>query len=246
MAKWLRFYLVQGGANCQLCTATHEELKDRELIIQGFPINRHISDAIELFGEFEGSTGSFFNLPSKERCNITHEPLSTINIIPASPLHSYTCIFRLFMLLGYHLNLGKLKWSPSSASIKSSMLLLRTLIQEKTGLRVNQPDPHGGTTSTGSVARRAFSDESGFKDCVLSVVGAEFRGSLSLVHAQPSAILRIINSDRKILTNQLGILCTNTYLLILDSFSWASITLTLHKVLAHSEDLLRDINSGMV
>ena len=114
----------------------------------------------------------------------------------------------------------------------------------KTGLRVDQPDPHGGTTSTGSVARRAFSDESGFKDCVLSVVGAEFRGSLSLVHAQLSAILRIINSDRKILTNQLGIICTNTNLLILDSFSWASITPTLHKVLAHSEELLRDINSG--
>ena len=28
-----------GGASCQLCTATHNELKDRELIIQGFPIN---------------------------------------------------------------------------------------------------------------------------------------------------------------------------------------------------------------
>ena len=30
-----------GGASCQLCTAIHGELKDRELIIQGFQINRH-------------------------------------------------------------------------------------------------------------------------------------------------------------------------------------------------------------
>ena len=34
------------GASCQLCTATHKELKYQHLILQGFPINRHISDAI--------------------------------------------------------------------------------------------------------------------------------------------------------------------------------------------------------
>ena len=28
-----------GRASCQLCTATFIELKDRELVIQGFPIN---------------------------------------------------------------------------------------------------------------------------------------------------------------------------------------------------------------
>ena len=37
---------VAGGASCQLCTATHKVLKDPQLILQGFPINRHISDAI--------------------------------------------------------------------------------------------------------------------------------------------------------------------------------------------------------
>ena len=52
-----------GGATCQLCTATHNELKDRELIIQGFLINRHITDAIQLFGEIE-DINSYFSLPS--------------------------------------------------------------------------------------------------------------------------------------------------------------------------------------
>ena len=42
-----------GGASCQLCTATHDQLKDREIVIQGFPINRHISDPLEMFGEIE-------------------------------------------------------------------------------------------------------------------------------------------------------------------------------------------------
>ena len=97
-----------GGASCQLCTATHDELKDRELIIlQGFLINRHITDVILLFGEIEDND-SFFSLPSNERYNLTHEPTSTINILPASPLHSYTCIFKWFTLLVYHLSCGEL------------------------------------------------------------------------------------------------------------------------------------------
>ena len=93
------------------------------------------------------------------------------------------------------------------------MTFVRTLVQEKTGLRIDQPDPRGGTTSTGSVARRAFSDESGFMNCTSSLINTEYRAPLSLLHAQLSTVLRIINSDRRINTKQLGILCTNTYLL---------------------------------
>ena len=84
-----------GDASCQLCTATHTELKDQQLVLQGFPINRHISDSIEMFGELE-DIESFFSLPSNKRVNLTHVPVSTIIITPASPLHSYTCVFRWF------------------------------------------------------------------------------------------------------------------------------------------------------
>ncbi|KAI6649991.1 hypothetical protein LOD99_6355 [Oopsacas minuta] len=80
-----------GGASCQLCTATQKELKDRDLFLQGYPINRNISDAIQLFGELE-DVDVFFSLPTNQRFNLTHQPLSTIDILPASPLHSYTCI----------------------------------------------------------------------------------------------------------------------------------------------------------
>ena len=38
-----------GGASYQMCTAIHRDLKDRDLVIQGFPINRSITDAIEIF-----------------------------------------------------------------------------------------------------------------------------------------------------------------------------------------------------
>ena len=76
------------------------------------------------------------------------------------------------------------------------MFFVRTLKQEKTGLKIDQPDPKGGTTSTGGVARRAFSSESKFIDCVSSSVAIEYKETLSqLLHTRLSAILRIINSD---------------------------------------------------
>ena len=174
-----------GGASCQLCTAKHSELKSREIVIQGYPINRHISDALEMFGELE-DIDSFFSLPSNEGVNLTHLPVSTINITLASPLHSYTCIFRWFNLLVYHLNCGRFKWSPTSPTIKQSMIFVRTLFQEKTGLKVDQPDASGGTTSTRSVARRAFSNECQFIECCLSVVEESYKEPLAKLHTQLS------------------------------------------------------------
>ena len=40
-----------GGASCQLCTASHKQLKDLDLISDGFPINRFIYSAIEIFND---------------------------------------------------------------------------------------------------------------------------------------------------------------------------------------------------
>ena len=94
-----------GGAHCQLCTANLDEIKDLEIVRGGFPINRNISDAIDLFNFVDKD--EFLALPSIERLGITHEPVSDKNIMSASPLHSYTSVFRWFMLLVYHLHLEK-------------------------------------------------------------------------------------------------------------------------------------------
>ena len=172
-----------GGASCQMCTATHKDLKDKVLVVDGFPINRTITDARQLFSDIE-DTESFFALPSSERFGLTDIPISTIDINSASPLHSYTCIFRWFNLLVYHLHIEKMSWSPTSPAIKQSMKFLQTLIQEKTGLKVDQPDSSGGTTSTGNVARRAFSNETSFLECVLSTIAISHRPALAKIHTQ--------------------------------------------------------------
>ena len=210
------------------CAQPHKDLKDKVLVVDGFPINTTITDARQLFSDIE-DTDSFFALPNTERFGLTDIPISTIDINPASPLHSYTCIFRWFNLLVFHFHIEKLSWSPTSPAIKHSMKFIQTLIQEKTGLKVDQPDSSGGTTSIGNVARRAFSDETSFLQLILSTIAIPHRRALAKIHTQLAAILREYNSGRKVNTVELGKLCKDTYLLILDSFPWASITPTLHK-----------------
>ena len=73
-----------GGASCQLCTASHDELKDLEFIRSGYPINITISSALDIFRTIDPD--EFLSLPSKERFGLTHQPLSDKHIISAFPL----------------------------------------------------------------------------------------------------------------------------------------------------------------
>ena len=122
------------------------------------------------------------------------------------------------------------------------MHFVRTLVEEKTGLRIDQPDSRGGTSSTGNVARHAFSDQSNYMDCILSIIEVQYRDSLLQIHANifyPT----ISKLESKSKNKYSRYVRRKTYIIILESFPWASITPTLHKIFAHSEELIRDSNS---
>ena len=68
------------------------------------------------------------------------------------------------------------------------MIFVRTFVQEKTGLKVDQPDAAGVTTSAGSVARKAFSNESQFIECFLSVAEESYKEPLSKLICNPKNV----------------------------------------------------------
>ena len=76
------------------------------------------------------------------------------------------------------------------------MKFIQSLIQEKTGSKVDLPDSSGGTTSTGNVARRAFSDETDYLNCVISIIAIHHRPALTKIHTQLATILNVYNSSR--------------------------------------------------
>ena len=56
-----------GGASCQFCTATFKQIHDVDIVIDGFPINKLISDAKVLFQEVNEE--QFLSLTTNERFN---------------------------------------------------------------------------------------------------------------------------------------------------------------------------------
>ena len=73
--------LVSGacGVDCEFCTANFKQLHDVEPIRDGFPINRSISAAKEIFHSVNKE--EFISLASSDRFGITHEPVPDIDII---------------------------------------------------------------------------------------------------------------------------------------------------------------------
>ena len=235
-----------GGAPCHLCTCTRNQMMDIELIKQGIPINRSIDSAIEIFAEVDED--DFLSLPSNERFGLTHKPLSEENILSASPLHGNLRVFGWFMQLVYHIQAGEKKWIPSSPKIRQAMEFVRGLLWEKINVRIDFPTSQGGTTSTGNVIRTCFQRvndrNKDFFYWILTLIPCEFHQSHTVIYTNLAVVLRIFNSDERIDHEKFATLCSDTYELIIDTFPWASITPTLHKMLAHSAQLIEDYNGG--
>ena len=139
-------------------------------------------------------------------------------------------------LLG-HLNAGVSNWSPSSVKVYSAKYFLCGLLIEKLNIMINLASLQGVTSTTGNVARRCLvrknNSEKDFLYWVLSTIPTESKEAIIDIHTYLGAILRVHNCARRIETEELTIVWQKLYLSILNSFTWANITPTLHKVLAH-------------
>ena len=93
-----------GGASCQLSTATFTQIHDKNIVKDGFQINRSIQDAKSLFEEVDED--DFLSLPTNKRSNLTHKPISDKDIISASTLYAYSITFSWCMLIVSHIQAG--------------------------------------------------------------------------------------------------------------------------------------------
>ena len=231
-----------GGASCHLCTATESQIKSLEWVESGFPINRFVTDAHEIFSEVNEE--EFLKLPSHQRIGITHQPTSNINIIAASPLQAYLCVFKWFMLLIYHLDAGRTQWSPSNSKVQASMRRIRSIIEERCNISVDIPSSHGGTSTTGNVARDCFMNKREFLKWATCSIDPVHQPTLEIIQTNLSVILRLVNSGDQINCDKLEELCKGTYKFIISKFAWASITPSLHKLLSHSFQIIHSYNCG--
>ncbi|KAI6647699.1 hypothetical protein LOD99_8540 [Oopsacas minuta] len=124
-----------------------QQIHDISIVQNGFPINRTIRDARDVFDEVDDE--EFLSLPTNQRFNLTLKPISEEDIISASPLYAYLRAFSWFLLLICHIQCGAIqKWSPTSPIIHGAKKFFTSLIEEKLSISIDTPSVQGGITTT--------------------------------------------------------------------------------------------------
>ena len=97
---------------------------------------------------------------------------------------------------------------------------------------------HGGSTDTGNVAQKMFSNWNIFA-AIFKPRSAEDRTAIEECIFRVAVVLGVINSTRKIrCTTKLQEFCTATYLKLLETFPWMSVSPSCHRLLAHSAEII--------
>ena len=197
-----------------MCTASKSQLKDLYFVRTGYPINRTISSAKQIFDEVD--LEEFLSRPSEQRFQITEKFTSEHDILPASPLHCMLRVFGRFMTLFYHLKAVVIReWSPSNPRVENAKKIIQELLLGYTGLRIHYLNIQGGTSTTGNVARLCFiihdDNQKHIIYWVLTLIHQKYKYEVEILHRNLSIILRIMNSNEKVDAIKPEILYKDTY-----------------------------------
>ena len=192
------------------------------------------------------------------RTGLTHKPMVTfLDPTAAFPvLHGYLCLLSFLLQLAYRQNAkdsfpggipiwgrGKRIGPDARAAMKAAKEELQSKAKEpELALKLDMPDASGcgGNSDTGNVAKTFLSAEK--REAVLKLfkVEEEEKECLRTLLQNYSIIMRLLSSKNEpIFTGELEKLCKETYLLQVQTFPWATISPTLHRILAHGAEAVQ-------
>lgn len=242
------------GSYCTCCTASPEDGHNPVLIANGFEVDRTIEDIWELFNflvEYDEDGNEVIVAKAGDyviRRGQTSRPLTTEDLTTVlPPLHAKLCLLRMFEQLLYRYRSGVLKMGRSNrmSKVEKEMVAQAKLDAQEDakrllGTKMDQADGagHGGSTDNGNVAQKLFSNWETFA-ALFKPRSAEDRAAIEDCIFRVAVILGIINSTRKIrCTKALQEFCTTTYLRLLETFPWMSVSPSCHRLLAHAAELI--------
>ena len=249
-------YLGLGGAYCDLCSFSRKQCHDINQVELGFEITRTVDSLQNIFNDLVQEDGSILkrNSDYDVRGGLTTKPVPTNEVLSLQILHALLRVFDQWMKTNVHLCAEVFDWSESPKSVNREALDIakkdiQKKILEETGVRWDFPDQagKGGTTTTGNTARRILHNES-IRNLIIEMIPEEYRDTMRQYGQQLSVIIRIVCSNEIINIQELKNLCTELYAFLIRSFPrvtkqhlpgpWISITPSLHKLLAHSWELI--------
>ena len=253
----------QRGSYCTCCTVSADDAKDVSKIKNGFPIDKSIESLQDLFDmlndEQEGIStfgGDFLKkIKSSERYGLTHQPLTTLDIVRHFPItHSYIRSLSFFETLFYRINggcrqmgKGKRLDKVQKAGLKLAKDTFRKEAKETLHMKLDCPDAYGagGSSDTAQLARRFFWEENVEKIVGLLTSGTwKEKDALRVLHRNFSVILRVVSSKEHLIdVDAFESLCKETNILIAEEFEFSTIPQSIHRLLGHSAERIR-VNDG--
>ena len=246
------------GAYCTACTISEAEARNIQNVSNGFKMNRSMKNLEQLVNELKvlNPNGEEF-IPKNTRDYEKRQGLCTPPITKAdvcsniTVLHSYLNALTFFERIFYALNAGVLKMSSQFNNIKltpEERLNLnkareRLAAKARTSPLFIKIDTHNstssaGTSDTGNLARKFFSDSA--RNDVVDLIegtGEDPNNNKEKVRdllQRFSIVLRVLSSKSlKIRYSNFQIFCSETYLAILNYFDWVHIPGAIHRLLGH-------------
>ena len=235
-----------GGAYCTMCKKSAEECQKLETIEAGFIIERSVESLKELaLSLTDPDTGDVTKKRSDyaTRQGVCGQPITEMDLTKNIPIcHSKIRSFEFCMELLTRQNSHK-KWSTPSNSItftkeeKTEAKLAREKIKQQMyqNLAINIGNP--GDMVTGSAFQLFSSDTA--RRFICTLVDDDIRPDLNSILLGLCAIVKVLNSQkRKVNVEKLRCLGQEVYQRLVITFPWAVISPSVHRILAHSWEVI--------
>ena len=262
--KAANLYLGLGGAYCDLCNHSRADCHDPDVVRDGFEITRNVADLKSLFAEVTDDDDVIIKHRDDyaTRKGLTTKPIPNHEVTSVQVLHAMLRTFDHYMKIAVHLRAEVFEWTESDSSHYHRFLVaakqeIQTKLNDILGERWDFPDGtgKGGTSTTGNTARNIL--HHGGRDIVIDMLPERFQDVMKQIGQYLSVILRLFSSSQNINVQEYKKVCTSLYLLYLESFPtvskkkdpkpidlmWISVPPSLHKLLAHSWELI-ELNDG--
>jgi hypothetical protein len=149
-----------------------------------------------------------------------------------SPLHAKIRFFEHLLNIGYK-KVTKNARSGTHEVVKNNKIVIQDRFHQLMNLKVDKPNPKGGNSNSGNVARSAFQNPDLFAECV------GFDAGEKEVIVKLSYVLLCITCKLEIDPEKFKAFCFETHKLYIKYFNWYPMSATLHKVLFHGHEFMK-------
>ncbi len=236
--------LQLGGSYCTMCHFSQSECHNETIIASGFTITRTVKNIQELALTLQDpKTEEIKKIPGdyQRRQGITGVPITKAELTSVIPVcHAKIHVFdwivnRLIVKANSHK-----KWHSSNAPVryteeeksseKEARESLKVSLKQTLGINIGDPSD----MTTGNRFKTFCSDNA--RNILASLLSdPSLQEPFKEIHLGLCAVIQVLNSQQRTINlSKYHSLCSSVNLKIVETFPWAIISPSIHRVLAHS------------